>query len=475
MGKYKYSKILLVNPPYTIKEYMGKLGEISVTFPPVALLYLASFMRRRNYDVKIFDFQVESNFVEVFRKFIPDYVGITCSTALVYTTLELAKIIKSMRNIPVVVGGVHPTFRPQDLIEDENIDFVVKGEGEITFYELIKGIENGNNFSFIKGLVTKEGENKDRPMLEDLDYLGFPAIDLIHVDKYKLSPDLYFGKKMALLSTSRGCPFDCLFCASKVIFHRKIRYRKLEDIFKEIDYYINQHNIDFLFIMDDCFTLHKNRLIEFCEHMIKKYKGKILWWAQTRADKVNPEILVLMKRAGCRVLSFGVETGVDRLLKVIRKDIDLLQVKRAIKMVKKAGISPRGSFIIGLPTETLLDTLKTIWFALTGGFDRIKIGLATPFPGTDLWTLAKKEGKIEDIENWNRFTAFAGYTHHRVPYLPDNRHNWELRFLQQAGNLLFFLKPSIAFGMLKTYTQLGARDKLFNSVKVYFNTMFSKK
>lgn len=473
-------KVLLINPPYDIEEYYGKLAKIAFAFPHIGLLYLASFIRSQNHQVKIYDFQVfEEDFEKFFRDFSPDMAGITCQTALVYSTLQLAKLIKSLKNIPIVVGGVHPTFRPNDLISDPNIDFVIKNEGEMTLSELITAIERKGDLAKIKGLVHRTGneiiENDNRELMKDIDILPFPALDLIPIEKYHVSSDLYFGRRTALLSTARGCPFNCSFCAIKVIFSKSIRYRKLEKIFEEIDYYVNNYNADSLFIMDDVFTLNRKRVVEFCNYLIEKYDGKISWWAQTRADCVDQDILNLMKRSGCKILSFGVESGVDRLLKIINKNINLNQVKEAVKMVKNAGISPRGSFILGLPTETFIDSLKTIFLALTNPFGRIKIGLATPYPGTELWELAVKEGKIKIDEDWNRFTQMAGYTHHKAPYVPDRRNSYELKLLQICGNLLFYLKPSIICDIIKTYYKLGSLNRLLDSIKIFISAHGSNK
>lgn len=473
-------KVLLINPPYNIEEYYGKLAKLAFAFPPVGLLYLASFIRSRGHQVKIYDFQVfEQDFEEFLLNFSPDIVGITCQTALVYTTLRLSALIKQKRNIPIVVGGVHPTFRPYDLISDKNIDFVIKGEGEVTLDGLLSALMNKADFSTIKGLVYKIDnkivENSNRELLKDIDILPFPALDLIPIEKYHVSSDLYFGKRTVLLSTARGCPFNCSFCAIKVIFSKTIRYRKLESIFAEIDYYVKNYKADSLFIMDDVFTLNRKRVIEFCNYLIDKYNGSIVWWAQTRADCIDQDILRLMQRSGCKILSFGVESGVNRLLKIINKNINLRQVKEAVKMVKKSGISPRGSFILGLPTETFFDSIKTICFALTNQFDRIKIGLATPYPGTELWELAVKEGKIRDNEDWNRFTQMAGYTHHKAPYVPDNRYSLELKFLQICGNLLFYLKPAIILDIFRTYYKLDSLKKLFESIKIFIIANVAKR
>ncbi|MFA5089666.1 MAG: radical SAM protein [Candidatus Omnitrophota bacterium] len=467
-------KVLLVNPPYDIEEYYGKLSKIAFTFAPVGLLYLAASARSAGHEVKIYDFQVdEDDFRKIFLEFSPDITGITCQTALVYNTLKLAELIKSLKDIPVVAGGVHPSFRPGDLVSDKNIDFVIKGEGEIALGELIQAITGKLDLSQVKGLVYKRDgritENPDRELLKDINTLPFPALDLVPIDKYHVSSDLYFGRRTALLATARGCPFRCSFCAIRVIFARTIRYRTLDNIFAEIDYYVNNHKIDSLFIIDDVFTLDKDRVRKFCDYMIERHAGKLSWWAQTRADCIDKDTLSLMKSAGCKILSFGVESGVGRLLKLINKDIDLQEIKKAVRLVKKSGISPRGSFILGLPTETLSDSLRTIFFALSNPFNRIKIGLATPYPGTELWELAVREGKIKDEEDWNRFTQMAGYTHHELPYLSDHRGVLELKALQIIGNFVFYFKPDIIWDIFKTYYRLGSLRKLFKSAKIFLN------
>ena len=468
-------KILLINPPYNIENYYGKLSELAFIFPPVGLTYLAGFIREKNHQVYIYDFQVEEqNFEKFIKKFKPELVGITCQTALFYNTLKLAKRIKQeFPNVPIIVGGVHGSYRPHDFFESPDIDVIVRGEGEITLSKLVEYYQHKNRkLKNIKGITFKENneiiDTPSRELIQNLDILPMPAIDLLPLEKYKVSPDNYLGGRVGLITTSRGCPFNCIFCACKQAFNRTYRARNLDKVFKEIEYYINNYQISELFIMDDCFALDKGRAIEFCNRMINAgYNKKLLWWCQTRVDIVDEELLKKMKEAGCGILSFGIESGVQRLLDTISKRITLQQIGKAIKLAKRVGLQPRGSFILGLPTETFLDSLKTIMFSLALPLSQSKFALATPYPGTKLWDIALNEGQVKDKgEDWNRFTQMAAYTKYNPPYLPKGRKFWELKLLQKFANMVFYLKPTVIFSFLK-------RIKSFKDFKYFARSVFT--
>ena len=299
-------KILLINPPYDIENYYGNLSEIAFIFPPVGLTYLAGFVRERGCRVYIYDFQVEKqDFYEFLKKFQPDLIGITCQTALFYNTLKLATRIKEIfPKVPVIVGGAHASYRPHDFFESPNIDLVVRGEGELTLSEIADYYQKGNlRLEDIKGISFKKNgkiiDNPHRELIEDLDILPLPAIDLLPLEKYHTSPDNYLGTGVGLITTTRGCPFNCVFCACKLAFERTYRKRSLDKVFEEIKYYLDKYNISQLFIMDDCFALDKKRTIEFCERMAKTgYNKRVLWWCQTRVDLVDEELLEKMREGG---------------------------------------------------------------------------------------------------------------------------------------------------------------------------------
>lgn len=472
-------KVLLVNPPYHIEEYYGRISKLGFSFPPMGILYLAAYVRQFGHEVKAYDFQAnENDFFVLLKDFSPQVVGITCHTALVYSTRILARQIKErLNNCHIIVGGTHPTCRPWDLLSEESINVAVRGEGEITFLEILEYLEERRRLIDIAGISFNNGNsyinNKDRDLIKDINTLPIPALDLLPFENYHCSPDLRIGKKVMMLSTARGCPYQCSFCAMKEAFNRTYRYRNTDMIFQEIDYYVRNYSADGLFIVDELFTINKKRVFEFCDRMIKSgYAKYIKWWAQTRADCVDKEILLKMKEAGCRMLSFGIESGVDRLLKVIKKNVTTKEVKKAVTTAHAVGLDARGSFILGLPTESFLDSLKTIIFGLSLPLHRLKFGLATPYPGTGLWDVALKEGQISEDEDWNRFSMMAGYTHHRAPYVPKGRKSGELKILQLMANFLFFLKPVVIISILRYYISFRDMPGLFSAIKEFAKATF---
>lgn len=467
-------KVLFINPPYNIENYYGKLSKLAFVFPPVGLTYLAGYLRKFAHQVAIYDFQVEErNFEDFIKDFQPDLIGITCQTAVFYNTLNLARKIKEIfPQIPIAVGGSHPTYRPNDFFKGPDIDVAVRGEGEETLLDLVNHYDkNLISLKETRGITFREnGEiisNPNRGLIKDLDVLPVPAIDLLPLEKYRVSPDNYLGGRVGLINTSRGCPFGCLFCACKEAFNRTYRARQLENVFQEIDYYLKNYGISELFVMDDCFGLDRERSLRFCQGMIDKgYHKKLLWWCQIRVDLVDEELLEKMKEAGCKIISFGIESGVQRILDFIAKRVTLSQIERAVKAAKKAGLEPRGSFILGLPTETLKDSLRTILFSLKLPLSQAKFGLATPYPGTKLWEIALTEGQVKNQgEDWNRFTQMAGYTKYSPSYIPRGRSAAGLIFLQKFANVIFYFKPTVILSFIK-------RIKSFDDFKYFLKSFF---
>ncbi len=467
-------RILLINPPYNIENYYGELSDLAFVFPPVGLTYLAAYVRQFGHQLDIYDFQVDKrNFKEFIKQFKPDLVGITCQTALFYNALNLAMEIKGFfPEVPIVVGGAHPTYRPDDFFENPGIDIVVRGEGEETLKELIIYYDQGkSSLKDIKGIsYRRKGEvkhNLNRSLIKSLDILPIPAIDLLPLDEYRISPDNYLGNRVGLISTSRGCPFGYIFCACKEAFNRTYRARDLKKVFDEIKYYLDNYQISQLFVMDDCFGLERERAIKFCDEIIKRgYNKKLLWWCQIRVDLVDEELFKKMREAGCKIVSFGIESGVQRILDFISKKVTLKQIEKAVRLAKKADLESRGSFIIGLPTETRWDSIKTILFSLKLPLSQAKFGLATPYPGTKLWEIALKEGQVKDKgENWDRFSQMAAYTKFSPSYIPKGRKVNELIFLQKIANIIFYFKPGVVLSFIK-------RIKSFKDFRYFLGSLF---
>jgi len=465
--------ILLVNPPYDIARYMGGLAKVGWVFPPVGLLYIAAYIRKHelSWDVRIYDSQVEEKeFAAFVRELKPDVVGITCQSALVYSTLETAAIIKGINpGTLTVVGGVHATLRPQDLLKDRNVDLVVRGEGEETFLEICRAYQHGGAYAGIDGIsfcgsASETIHTTDRALAEDLDAFPMPALDLVPIERYRISPDMRTGSRLGLIITSRGCPYACIFCSNKLLTKRTYRLRSIASITQEIDYYLEHYRINQLMIFDDNFAVDKKRTLELCEEFVRKgYPEKFNWWTEASVNVLNEEILAAMKRAGCSIISLGLESGSQRLLDLIGKEITLEQTRKTLETIRAVGIRSRASFILGLPTETRLESRQTIKFAYDLPLDQVRFSIATPFPGTELWDIAVREGKIDpETIDWTKLSLMGGYADYLPLYYPDGRSAEELRHLQRRANLLFFIRPRIIWGYFKRIKSFDDAASILN-------------
>jgi len=395
-------KILLVSPPTdsAIKRVVGTTG------PPLSLAYLAS-MVRDEHDVIIVDSIAEEltfdDVKERIKKFDPDVVGITATTSMIPDAYKVAKIAKEINeNVKVIIGGPHVTFLPDRTMEEcKSIDFIVRGEGEITFKELIRAIEEGRDFKAIKGLSFRNGKtinNPPRELIKNVDEIPMPSYDLLPMERYKAD-----GVKFGTIVTSRGCPFNCIFCSSSLQFGKKWRGYSSERVMAELSILRNEYGRKSIEFLDDTFTLVKSRAIEI-SNKIKKEGLDISWAASSRVDTFSKDMAEAMHRAGAHTIYFGIESGTQKILDFIGKGITPEQSKISVKNAEEAGLHTFGSFIIGFPQESRSDVKKTLKFSKKVGVDFAQFTIATPYPGTRLWNVALKE-KLLTTMNWRKFTT----------------------------------------------------------------------
>ncbi|MEM3153536.1 MAG: radical SAM protein, partial [Candidatus Bathyarchaeia archaeon] len=351
-------KVCLVSPPYNsaVKSVVG------VSSPPLGLAYLASVIRDE-YDVRIVDSNVlDYNFDDVrkeLKNFYPDVVGITSSTPSIYEAYKVAEVAKSVRDdCTVVLGGPHATFLYEVLTECKSIDVVVRGEGEETFQELINAMDRGICLGYVRGIAYRKGEKivatKPRPLIGDLDKIPFPSLDLLPIEKYALQGISYMP-----ITTSRGCPFKCSFCASSRIFGGCWRGRSPKNVVEEIRLIHDEFNIKNIEFVDDTFTLNGRRAEEICDEILREGLD-ISWGASSRVDTINKGLVEKMRKAGCWIVYLGVESASQKILNEIGKKITISQIVRAVKTLKEAGIQILGSFILGFPEETIETAEQTI-------------------------------------------------------------------------------------------------------------------
>jgi len=419
-------KTLLMYPPATLYK---KDPTVPGAFPPLGLGYIAAVLKQNGYEVNILDslalgidrveeknniirFGLSEKYIEEYiEQYQPDIVGISCHfTAHAKDAYRIAEITKKINpKILVVAGGAHACARSEELLRTNNVDIVVRGEGENTFLEIVKKKEKDDGLSDIIGTVVKKnGEiiyNPERPLIRDLDSIPFPARDLLPMEKYfswKQSVDNYdMRHPNTSVVTSRGCPMSCVFCSIHSIWgEHQWRARSAKNVVNEIEFLVDKYGVGEIQFVDDNLTFDKNRITNICNEIIDR-KIDIKWSTPNGVAvwTLDEDLLLLMKKSGCYRLSFGIESGSYDTQKFIGKRINLGRTQELIKYAQKIGIWTIGFFIIGFPYETRNSIDETIQYAINSDLDYATFYLPMPFPGTRLSDVLEKENLLNDIES----------------------------------------------------------------------------
>lgn len=403
-------KILLINPP-SENELHGNnpsiIEEERGYNPPLGILYIAGYLEKHtNFKVEVLDTQAEEIGYDRLKDAIlakqPDVVGITAMTFTLIDVIKVINLIKSMRpEIKVVLGGPHVHIYPEETINIPGVDFLVLGEGEVTFKELIENIDNPARLRSIPGLVFKENckviNTGARPLNENLDSLPFPARHLTPVQKY--SSLMARRIPITTMFTSRGCPYRCTFC-DRPHLGKNFRARSAMNVVDEMEECVKLGINEFL-IYDDTFTIDRQRVIDVCNE-IKRRKLNIGWDIRARVNNIDRELLKKLKEANCERIHYGVESGNPEILKILNKGITVDRVRTTFKETKEAGISVLAYFMIGCPKETRKEIMETIAFAKELKPDFVHITIFTPFPATEIYKTGIKDGIIKE-DFWREF------------------------------------------------------------------------
>ncbi len=395
-------RTLFILPPsrFTLKE-------IGIVGMPLGLAYLASVIEEEGHRVRVIDAPTLGydmrNVEEEVRGFRPELVGITSTTAAIYDAYRVAELTKQIdQKIKVVVGGCHVTFTAEETLKEcPFIDIVVKGEGEITARELVRNLEGGLPLEEVKGIAFREDgeikETENRAFIKNLDEIPFPSYHLLPMDRYKL------GKhRFANMITSRGCPFSCIFCSSSELCGRTWRARSPENVIGELRMLKDKYEVREVELLDDTFTLNNRRVEKICDSIIREDLD-LSWSASSRVNTLTQNLAHKMRRAGCHTLYLGIESGSQRILNMIQKGISLAQAEKAIRIAKRASLNTLGSFVIGIPGETVGSINKTIQFARKLSPSFAQFTICTPYPGTQLFKIAKEKGLLL-TRDWSRYT-----------------------------------------------------------------------
>lgn len=399
-----------------------QLIHLQGNYPPIGLGYLASTLEAEGIDVGILDFgglgystsHLCSNVKEELTKTKPDLVGITCLTTQAHLALDIARLAKEVNNnCYTVLGGPHPSAAPLEVAQNSNVDFVIVGEGERTLLSLVQMLSISGKLSEVDGLVYKSGDkivvSKPRKPIENLDEISFPAYHLFPERKLNLMVDAHGldtrGKYMEVF-TSRGCPYQCIYCHK--MFGKRFRGRSAENVLKEISLLYQEYGIREIHFEDDCFNFDINRAKKILDLLIASGMDLSIRFPNgLRADYVDEDLISKMKRAGVYQISIGVETASPRIMKKIRKVLNLKKVEETVELALRHGLTVRGFFMIGFPGETKKEIMQTIEYAKNLDIHFASISIVTPYPGTELYEIAANGGYIKDRDYSGYFFAKA--------------------------------------------------------------------
>ena len=426
--------VLLVYPP-------GQECKI----PALGFLYLAAVLEGKKFSVGILDASIEnlslSHTLETIKKMQPRIIGISTWTSTYSFVRKFVFILKHFfNNVTIVLGGPHVTACPEETLNETPADFAVIGEGEYTFLELCGHILGNNSISLhnIKGIAYKEGgkiiKTGNREFIKNLDDLPLPARHLIPFKKYRNYGHLAKQLPSAEMITSRGCPFPCIFCGD-VVFGRRYRVHSAEKVLEECEHLMKYYGIRDINFQDSNFVVDQERLVKFCEGIIRK-KWKLSWVCQADINSANRnlDILSLMKKAGCWMIGYGVESGSPEILQVIRKKVNLEKAKNVFISTRKAGIMTIAYLQIGNLEDNQESIERTVAYAKSLHTDIASFAITTPFPGTELWDRAIKLKYVEEIS----------YNDLKVPTLMEKNVTIPLRTKYLSGKeLLSFQRNAI--------------------------------
>lgn len=425
-------------------------GIVSIQYP-INIGYLVSYLKKNFINCFVRDFEVE-NFSEVdFIKFIrethPAMVGFSCMTPHILHAAQLASVVKAnFPEIKTVVGGVHPSAIPeQTLKEFPQFDIVVVGEGEQTLLELSQRLLASGDISTVQGIVFRNGSeikaNPRRPLIDNIDEISFPDRALLNLDYYKKSHvSKGFSRKVmriAEIMSARGCPYDCIFCASGVVHSRRVRFRSYLNIIAEIEGLIKNFKIQHLSFLDDTFTIKQEILEPVCNYIKVR---KITFDCFTRVNDIDEKKMKLLVASGCKKISFGVESGSQKVLDLLKKKITVAQIRDAFRISRKFGLPiVEATFMLaGHPEETEedIELTKRLIFQLRP--DILALLIAIPYPGTELNRILKERGFLLK-ENWQEFKLFFTNPSWKCSCVPNER----LRKILRDITFGYYSRPDI--------------------------------
>jgi len=476
-------KILLLNPPF-LPRYSRSSRSPAVTkggtiYYPIWLAYTTGLLKKEGFDVKLVDAPARGlklqDVLDFTKKFSPDLIVMDTSTPSIFNDAKVAEALKGVTDSFIILVGTHPSALPEETLKlNKKIDAVARHEYDYTILELAKVLESGGDLRRIKGISFRYGRkivhNPSRPFIEDLDVL--PFVSEIY-KKHLLIEDYFYAANlypMVTIISGRGCVFRCSFCVWPQVFSgHKYRFRSVKNIVDELEYIKNEiPQTREIFFEDDTLTVNKKRCQELSKEIIKR-KLDITWACNSRAD-VDLETLKWMKKAGCRLLCVGYESGNQEVLNKIHKGTTLEGIRQFAKDAKKAGIMVHGCFILGLPYDTKETISQTIEFAKELDPDTAQFYPVMVYPGTEAYEWAKQNGYLM-TEDYSRWLTPEGW--HNCMISRPSLTNKELVEVCDKARIEFYMRPKYFLKRLNLMIRSwGETKRTIRSGRTFFKYLF---
>jgi len=465
-------KVVLIYPPVTNEErYGSKLGESCGIFVPLGVFYVASYLQREGYRVRVFDGEalnadLDGLCRDALNCFEPDElccIGISATTMAFHRALSVARKLKELRpGCVVILGGIHVTANASDALSFTAFDYGVIGEGEVTAHRLLECLYSGGDPSQVQGIAYRGASGEvirtpPRALIEDLDTLPFPAYDLVE-DFSLYSPRVFehHEKPVVTFISSRGCPGQCTFCDCSV-FGRRYRQRSAENVVAELKYLYERYHFKSVSFYDDTFLLDKARIREIFNRLAQE-NIRFKWFCLSHVNHVDEDFLRFIRDNGCHSIHFGVESGDPEILKIIKKGISLEKALEVFRICRKIGLPSTGLFMIGHPGETVESINRTIRFACRSKLDQVLITINTPFPGSPQYAEAERYGTFAKTD-WSRFTQ------QRPVFVPFGLTEKIMLRKRKEFALRFYLRPDRALKYIGTFFRPGGWGMLKKTFK----------
>lgn len=455
-------KILLINPPTFDGREFSREGRCmqrkdfwSFTWPPLTLALCAAMARRQGWEAHIYDGssggadkeslnrRTREEFKQWLRDLSPDLVIANTGTPSIDTDLSLAPLVKEvLPNARMGYLGIHVSeFDKATLEENPAVDLIVRGEPEYSIEALTQA---GGDPRGVAGITWRDGtgitREPDRGFQQDLSDLPRPAWDLVNPSNYRLPNN---GHPFLLVSTVRGCPYACTYCHTQKFYGKRLRYRPVGDLVDEVEWAQRDYGVNHFLFWSELFTADRKYVLEVCSEIVRRQLA-IHWATSSRVDYVDPEMLDAMKRSGCWLIAFGIESGDQRVLDLNKKKAQLQEAKMAVHMSHAAGLEVAGHFVIGMPGETEDSALATVRFARETGVDYAQFYCAVPFPGSELYQQALANNWLVPGAKWEDYDQTRS-----VLSYPGGLQAADIERLRALGYRSFYSQPRILLKGLK--------------------------